>query len=260
VNVQRIRYRYRLQPGRQPMDYHKRVERDPYPFTDKAAQALAYNRTVMADGQLTPWDNAVRLAVEGVVTDEINANWFDEVTAPRHTGANHRDIMIENMWKRGLRNRLRGVGTDLVWFDIGNFAAARPEVLRQRVETWGSKRSGQAGVEKAEGEAYRTSAMQHGRIDAQVEVLDAIMRAMDETRSVPLDLPQMLDLFLLRTTQLLETMREASTDAPIRNLPDQPASVTMQRLLGAPPAVVAVDEEHTGNGHGSTHVRITPPR
>lgn len=232
VNVKRIQYRYRLMTGHRPRDYTRRTTRDPYPFSEQAAHDWAYRRSVRRDG-LSPWESMVRFAVEGVITDYINVNWFDQVTTPLLDQNDPRRQMIVNMNASALRTRLRAHGTDLLWFDIGNFEPVRPEVFDQRVENWSTTWAGVASLELAVGEAERLAANEQGRAEAQAEMLTSILKAMGSVNYGPPSGEQMLNLFLLRTAQLLETMVESSTVAARRDRPEQPDSVGLSRMLNS---------------------------
>lgn len=230
VNVQRIQYRYRLLTGRQPRDYRKRTTQDPYPFSIDAARKLAYQRTAFADGSVTPWDRVVTNAVVGVVTDYLNANQFDPATTPRYHENDPRAAMATTMYTRAIRERLRANGTELLWFDIGNFEPKYPEVVAQRLETWGATWTGLATTEEAYGEARRLSVQETARAEAQAEMLTGITQSLRQAGLGGGTEENLRQLIVMRTAQLLETMIEANHSAMNREVPEQPSSITFRRF------------------------------
>ncbi len=228
VTVQRVQYRYRLLSNHHSPNRNVRTMQDPYPFSLRAAHDFVYRRNVTAFG-ITDWDTAVRIAVEGIVTDYVSSHWFDQVTAPLPREDDPRAKMNGNM--SGLRNRLAGFGTELLWFDIGNLEPASPVVENQRVETWGTKWIGSADVEAAQADAQRLVAEELGRAEAQADLINSLINALD---SIPLrgDPRQHLhSLIVLRTAQMLETMVESGKSAARHTPPEQPNSVGLERMM-----------------------------
>lgn len=228
VNVQRLQYRYRLLSSRRSAGSGMRTMQDPYPFLPRAAHDLAYRRSVNPGGMVA-WDFAVKVAVEGILTDYVSTHWFDQVTAPLPRDEDPRARMNGEM--SSLRGRLAGLGTELLWFDIGNFEPASPVVENQRVETWGTKWLGSADVEAAKADAQRLVAEELGRAEAQADMVNSLIHALDQV-SLSGDPRQNLhSLIVLRTAQLLETMVESSKSGARHTPPEQPMSVGLYRML-----------------------------
>ena len=230
LKVQRLQYRYRLLTGRQPRDYRRRTREDPFPFSHDAARKMAYMRTAFPNGQVTPWDGVVRFAVEGVVTDYLNSHQFDPSTTPLDPKSNPRAIMITDMNAKAIRERLRGTGTELLWFDIGNFEPNYPEVVSQRLETWGTKWSGLAAIEEAKGEAKRLSTQEIVRAEAQAEMLKSILEIFEDMDLKEDAQNNIHQLIVIRTAQILETMVEANRASLHRETIEQPHSITLRRF------------------------------
>ncbi|MFM8319479.1 MAG: hypothetical protein ACKOC5_01085 [Chloroflexota bacterium] len=221
VRALRVRYRYRLRTGRQARDYRLRTAEEPFPFSPRAAHDLTYRRSIGAPG-LTPWDQAVRIQVEGVVTKHINESLFDEVTAPIGNQEDPRAVMSRDMQAAQLRNTLKNFGTELLWFDIGSHEPESPLVSQQHVDTWGATRIGEAGVEAAEAEAHRQQAQELGRAEAQADLLRAVTETLRQAGGSAGSPDMMRNLIVMRTTQLLETMVESSRVTASRSLPEHP--------------------------------------
>jgi regulator of protease activity HflC (stomatin/prohibitin superfamily) len=230
INAKRVNYRYRLQTGRQPRDYRKRTTEDPYPFSPHAAYKLAYQRSAFADSSLTVWDRVVKIAVDGVVTDYLNTNKFDFATTPL-SGGDPRLAMAVQMNAKSVRDRLRNIGTELLWFDIGEFEPRLAEIDLQRIVTWGARWSGEATVEAAKGDARRISDEEFARAEAQAEMLTAITETLKDAGMAGDSKQNLRQMIVIRTAQLLETMVEANRLALDRDLPVQPPSVTTRRWM-----------------------------
>lgn len=228
INAKRINYRYRLQTGRQPRDYRRRTIIDPYPFSASAARKLAYQRTAFANGSLTVWDRVVKNGVDGVITDFLNANQFDFATTPLPEN-DPRLTIINQMNARSLRDRLRTTGTELLWFDIGEFEPKLPEIDLQRIKTWGARWSGEAAIEVARGDARRLSAEELARAEAQAELLTSIVRSLEDSGLLDNSQQNIRQIIVVRIAQLLETMVESNPMALDRDVPAQPPSVTARR-------------------------------
>ena len=185
-----MHYRYRLRTGKRFGDYEKRKAQDPYPFSVKAVQDMSYNRATQAAGQ-TPWHAAIRLAVDGAVTDYIKAHNFDQLTAPGQ-GDDPRAEISKRMMSGGVRTRLRNWGAELVWFDIGHFDVVdeivddeqkvrmKKTIEKQRIDTWSARWDGNAMIILADGEGQRMAAQDVGRAEGQAEMLMSIMQALEE--------------------------------------------------------------------------------
>lgn len=230
LQLQRIQYRYRLQTGRRPRDYRKRTPQDPYPFSSEAARRLAYQRTAFADGRVTPWDGVVRFAVEGVITDYVNANDMDSfATSDKYASAWPRQMIITNMATRNLRERLRTTGTELLWFDIGTFQPNLSDVDSQWVATWGATWSGLASLEQAKAEGKRLSVQEIARAEEQARIFEGIIDMLMQVRLTPNYRENIHRLIVMRTAQILEAMVESNRLVNEREVPEQPPSVTRRR-------------------------------
>jgi hypothetical protein len=179
--VRDIHYRYRLRTGRRFGDYERRKAVDPYPYSIEAVKDMAYNRTVGKDG-ISSWHSAVRSAVDGGITDYIKSHKFDDLTAPNYDVSDPRSEIAKNMYQ-GIRLRLRSVGAELLWFDLGHFAISdqmKTAIANQRVETWSARWDGEAMVVQSYGEARRLAYQDMGRAEGQADLLLAIIQALDE--------------------------------------------------------------------------------
>jgi len=180
VVVGDIHYRYRLRTGRRFGDFERRKAMDPYPYSVEAVKDMAYNRTVGKDG-LSSWHQAVRTAFDGGITDYIRSHKFDDLTAPTNEVDPRTDI-TSNMDKR-IRLRLRSVGAELLWFDLGHFGISermKETISDQRVDTWSARWDGEAMVVRSYGEARQYAYQDMGRAEGQADMLLSIIQALEE--------------------------------------------------------------------------------
>ena len=201
VVVRNVYYQYRLLPGQN----RDRTIQDPYPYSIQAVRNYAYNRSVTAGG-LTYWENAVRIAVEGAITDYINVHQVDQITAPSHTEKDPRDEIGARIRSAETRNKLRFVGTDLVWFDIGSINAGDAQIDTQRLKTWQADWDKESTILRTEGEARRIAYQELGRVEAQSDLLESILNSFRSVEVADTHKENIRRIVMARTAQLLESM------------------------------------------------------
>jgi len=217
VIVKDVNYRFRVRAGRKPGDYTRRTPAEPFPFSKEAVKNLAYNRVVRTTGVGT-WQEAVEGAVQGVITDYIYQHKVDPLTTPKPEDNDPRGEIRDRFKSRGVRERFKSLGADLLWIDIGNFEVPDKEVVKQRIATWGALWEGEVSIERARGEASRLYLQEVGRAQAQAEILDSIVRGLDIFGlEDPVD--KLRKIVLLRTAQLLEASTEHGQAPTFLHLP-----------------------------------------
>jgi hypothetical protein len=217
VIVKDVNYRFRVRAGRKPGDYTRRTPAEPFPFSKEAVKNLAYNRVVRTTGVGT-WQEAVEGAVQGVITDYIYQHKVDPLTTPKPEEKDPRGEIRDRFKSRGVRERFKSLGADLLWIDIGNFEVPDKEVVKQRIATWGALWEGEISIERARGEASRLYLQEVGRAQAQAEILDSIVRGLDIFGlEDPVD--KLRKIVLLRTAQLLEASSEHGQAPTFSHLP-----------------------------------------
>jgi len=204
ICVRDINYGYRLRTGRTFSEKARMDPGAPYPFSFRAVLNLAYMRAVSADKQVAPWERAVRMAVSGAITGYIRERRFDDIASPS-SGDPETRLNIARQLNSGMaRNRLRGVGAELLWIDIGHFDVLDDRVDDQRLRTWGAKWSGSADVQRAYGDAKRISRLETGRAEAQAEIIDNILSTFDNIQALPKSKKDVQAFLLARTSQIIE--------------------------------------------------------
>lgn len=202
VVVRNVYYHYRLLPGKN----RDRNISDPYPYSIQAVRDYAYGRSVLPGG-LSHWENSVRLAVEGAITDYINKHRVDQITAPAHTEKDPRDEIGERIRSTETRNKLRFVGTDLIWFDIGSINAGDEQIDSQRLKAWQASWDKESTILRTEGEAHRIAFQELGRVEAQSDLLKSILSSFHDVEvSDDKHKENIRRIVMARTAQLLESM------------------------------------------------------
>ena len=212
VVVRDIHYRYRLMTGKEPENDRERTPDDPYPFSEEAVRAMAYNPAVRQDGVM-PWPEAVRIGIQRVITAYIQSHQIDQLTAPGYEEEPRVEIanqMISNETKVSLKF----FGAELLWFDIGHFDIPVKEIKEQRVQTWSAEWTGNADVTRAYGEAERLKLEEIGRAEGQAELLQGILSALDDVDLSTNTLNNVRTIMMLRTAQILESLSKVGQLGP----------------------------------------------
>jgi hypothetical protein len=227
IVIRDVHYRYRLRTGRRFGDHEQRRAINPYRFSVQAVKDMAYNRTVTTAG-LSDWHTAVKLSVDGAISDFVKANKFDQLTAPATEEANPRLDVNNKILSSGTRNRLRTLGAELLWFDAGHFDVdekiedieLKEVVAEQRIDTWSARWDGYAMEIEAFGEAHRMSNHEIGRAEGQAELMKSIIQAFNDARSGD-DSHKKRDLRALiwmQIAQILDTINDEG-EQPSTQLP-----------------------------------------
>jgi hypothetical protein len=205
VTVHDIHFRYRLWGGRRMGGNTGRSPEEPYPFSVQAVRNMVYNRLVIG-GVVGNWDRAIQTAFEGEIQAYIRNNLLDAVTAP-DSNADPRKAIKDRINARSLRDRLRLLGAELVWFDFGHFSFDDPAVEEQRIRTWSADYAGEADVFRSMGEGQVQAQHELARGEAQAELVMALVHSLHESGlSDSAYGDEFAKLFLLKTAQVLESM------------------------------------------------------
>ncbi len=203
VTVREVHYRYRLWSSRRLSGPAGRSPNVPYPYSVQAVRNMAYNRAVRPTGWAT-WPETVKLMFESEIKNYIRGNKIDKVTAPRGTDLDPRGDIHQLYNRPGFRERFKGIGAELLWYDIGHFEVEDKQIEDQRVDTWGAEWRGDANVLLAYSDAIDKAYREQGRAEAQAEMLMAIVYALRDIKDSDDDLEKIKDVFLLRLAQLLD--------------------------------------------------------
>jgi hypothetical protein len=103
-----------------------------------------------------------------------------------------------------IRNRLKDIGTELLWVDIGRFQIEMVDVDRKHTEAWEAKWSGKILLIRAQSEAERIALQEQGRAEGQAAILTSIVNALREAGIEETD-ENLWNIVLARTAQILES-------------------------------------------------------
>jgi hypothetical protein len=219
IRIQDIRYRYRLLPE---MVNGKPVERtmeNPYPFSHQAFIDLSYYLSVGENGQ-TQWDQAVKMTVSGVVEDYVSSHTVDVLTAPRSYAYDPRQEIKQLLFGPGTTNALRGMGTQLLWMDMGHFDIEDETIDSERINLWAADWEGDADIKRAESEAMRISLQEQGRAEGQAEMLQEITRSLQNIDISGNRAQSIRQMLLVYTARIMDAMHDnllednSSSDKP----------------------------------------------
>ena len=209
VSLHHTRFSFRLAAGGQA-----RTQNNPRPYSTEAIYNMVYNRTVTENG-LGDWYSGVSTEIRKVLSNYVNRNTLDHLTAPAHQGEpepagfDPRGRLNAAFHTQDFVNKLLSRGAELGWIDIGSFEIPNKQVEQQRITAWQARWMGDARLARSFGEAQRVAFQEIGRAEAQAEMLISMMHALADVnmRGGP---EQLRNLILVRTAQLLETMGEGS--------------------------------------------------
>lgn len=207
VTVRDIQFRYRIWSGQRVTNTTAgRNSTNPYPYTVQAVRSMTYNRSVTAEG-LTGWHDSVKGIIVGSITEYIAKHKLDQITAPRYVEGDPRKEIGVQLQTVAVRDKLKDVGAQLLWCDIGHFEVNNKAVSEQRVDTWKAGWIGNAKVTRAYGDAQRIAYQEIGRAEAQAEVLMSIVHAFDDIDLTKEEKDRNIrNIILMRTAQVLETL------------------------------------------------------
>ena len=159
-----------------------------------------------------PWQTAVGRIVVGEITGFISEKEIDYLTAPRKVGWEPREELRKHLFAPGVQGRLRKIGAELVWVDVGHFDIIELSEDRQenvdwvRLDYWASRWMGEIKKIQAIAEAKRMAYQERGRVEAQAAFLQSITDALRGFELAKDPAEKLRRLLLVRTAQILENM------------------------------------------------------
>jgi len=178
---------------------------------------MAYNLSVTKDG-LESWHAAVRKSVTGVISDYINSHYLDELTAPMNEDRSPRDVIRADFDLPDRKARLKNLGAELLWIDIGHIEIVQEAVDERRVGYWAAEWLGDANAKRAFSDARRQAYTELGRAEAQAEVIISIAHALENVQMNNDPRENLRTIFLQRVASTLDALR----DQNLRNQEGEP--------------------------------------
>lgn len=199
VVISDIHFRYRI------LQEKKRTLTNVFPFSESAIRDMTFNLSVTSDG-LESWSNAVAGAVTGGIGQYVSSHNIDFMTAPRTGQAVARLELRNSLFMPHIQGRLRGLGAELLWVDVGHVEIEDKTVDETRTNLWSADWAGDAREVRAYGDAVRQAYQELGRAEAQADLIMSIASALNEanlTNPTPENLRRIL---LTRSAQILRAM------------------------------------------------------
>ena len=203
-----ITYSYRLLQEETPSQ--QRTISNPYPFSINAMRDYTYNMTA-GDS----WESAAGRFITGEIKNFISEKDIDYLTAPRINNQNPRVDFRNQLFTNGITRRLREIGTELLWVDVGHVDIldvnedVQQNVDGQRFAYWASSQIGLVNAIHAKGDADRIAYQERGRVEAQAELLKNITDSMQGFEKTGDPAENLRRILLVRTAQILEGLGEA---------------------------------------------------
>ena len=202
------------QAGNQPIS---RDPDTPYPFSGSAIEAIAYSFSV-SDRGLETWQEVVSRVVASAVDTYVSNHDLDYLTAPQQDGQNPRRELRVELFAPAVNGALRKAGAKLHWMDIGHFDiddlkenAEQDPVDQTRTKFWATHWIGDAKTIRSYGEAKHLMYQELARAEAQAEMIMSITDALRDVSFGPDRAETLRQIFLARTAQILETLRDDGT-------------------------------------------------
>jgi hypothetical protein len=205
VKVKKAHFRYRIGSNARDEETSKHKASVHFPYSVEAIRNLVYNRSVTEDG-ITEWETAVKFSAFGAVLDYINENNFDRIFMPTSEHGDPRKEINLKVNSPEVRDRLKHIGTKLIWFDIGYIGLSEEYGDIQPIMPWQANWMGKITITKASGEAKRLAYQELGRAEAQAEMLKSFVNMLNDIKVSENSAENIRNVVLARTAQLLESM------------------------------------------------------
>lgn len=210
VEVNNLQIRCRVYTGHKE-GVAKRTIKNPYPYSIQAVRNMTYNVNIGADGTSGSWQNSVLGVVVGALTSFINAHLLDRVIYPRFEENDSRSETAKKIESTEMRAKLKSIGAELLWYDLGQFQVAA-DIEERRREARFANLWGMATVIRAQGEAERIANQERGRAEGQVNLLSGIIQALGEAGLSDKVDENLWNIVLARTAQVIESMTMISEE------------------------------------------------
>jgi len=219
VTIRDIHFRYRVWGGHRQGGVTGRSPEHPFPFAPSSVRNIVYKRVVRKSKAGTwdvdKWSRTVESSFESEIRNYIRARQLNEIITEGNGFNKARDEIRRKLLSPGLRERLRSIGCELIWFDIGHFTYEEPVVEEEWINTWAADWIGKAEIERTRGDSQRDAVIERARSEAQADILRAMLDELSANNlDGDLDDETLARLFLLKAGEALESMRGGYTTDP----------------------------------------------
>lgn len=207
VRIKNVHFRFRIDGYSVPKGgYHVK---DYIP--DKSAVTyLAYQRPVDETGSLPLWTGAVSGMVTGVIKEQVNKTYLDDLIAPSHIKGHPLERLRNEFTLPKIHDRFKSKGIKLIACNIGEISMNSEgiDIDGERLKAWLVKQSGVLRVIRAQGEAESFVSHERGRTEGQAMLLKSIANALQDVGIKGGDAASirknLRNILLTRTAQILE--------------------------------------------------------
>ena len=210
-----------------------------YPYDKNAIFQVSQAVSIDEQRELLPWTEQITPQAASYLVSEVAQFTLNELS--QEPGLFNG---IQRRVRRQLRSNFDGMGIKI--FDVGVSMRELPEeIVQQRLAIWRAPWQSEIQVRQANSDANSLRRMKHARAQAQVEIIQNIMRSIDEMRRAEsAALPQVV------TLRIIEALGEAVSSDNLRtHIPGQvlasmavETSSLMDSLIMLPPEVEEGDE------------------
>ena len=197
IELRDIRFRFRVRY----IEKMNRTMENPYPIDPKALMQRGGNITVNERGPI-PWEDSIRMAVTTSITDYIQKNTIDYLTAPRRSDQHPRfefqRYILDNA-------KVYSRGAELLWIEVGHFHILDERVEETRIDAWAVEQKGLIEQRMARVEADQKILQELGRAEGQAEIIRSIAQALNEVNMSGSPKENIHRVFLARVAQIIET-------------------------------------------------------
>lgn len=157
----------------------------PYTFSVQALRNLMQSRVLTETG-LSDWRTMVRGTIQSTIRDFIYHHTVSELIKPPADYNPYADLK-KTFQSRAFRERLRGIGTELLWINVGLFDLEKESYKQEILKTWQPSGSSAQAPSSSSTESHPTQTADLDR--AQAELIEEILKALEQTplEQAPLD-------------------------------------------------------------------------
>jgi len=171
-----------------------------------------------------PWEDSVRMAVTTIITEYIQRNTIDYLSAPRRRLEAPRHEFTQYVLKNA---RVQRIGAEILWVDVGHFHILDDNVEKTRVDAWAVEQQGIVEQKLARSEADKEIMRELGRAEGQIEIIRSITLALQEAQIPVTERVNIHRIFLTRVAHILKALESRQSlptteNPPSENKPEKP--------------------------------------
>lgn len=217
----------------------------PYPYDAETVRKLAYDRTNLPGGHISNWEDTALGAVKAALVASVSSFSLNDLLQDEQTEIGTHLTIRRNV-EREARMRLHDQGIELIRVRIGGFRFP-DDITDLHIQYWRTYWDNQARLTLAEGEAFAVEEMESVRAEAEVELVRAISRGVEQARRQSFQ-GNINEIIALRFVEALKKMALDSENVVV--LPEQlmPQLLHMQEQLRLTAGIDLTADDDIVNG------------